>query len=157
MGVSGSGKTLIARRLAAARSAAFADADDFHPPENVAKMASGLPLDDDDRAPWLASLRRWLGERHAEGRAAVLACSALKRRYRDALRAGLPSVAFVHLVVPAEELARRLESRTHFMPRALLASQLETLEPLEPDERGIDVDGTASPEAIVAEILLAFA
>lgn len=152
MGVSGSGKTTIATLLAEHLQYAFADADDFHPRKNIEKMARGEPLTDADRAPWLESLAAWIAEQHDAGRSTVLACSALKRRYRDALRAAAPSrVSFAHLAVPRDALLERMKSRPgHYMPRELLDSQLATLEPLEDDEPGVTVDATASPEAVAA-------
>ena len=155
MGVSGSGKTTLAGRLAAHLQYAFADADDFHPPPNVAKMARGEPLTDADRAPWLQTLADWIAKHHAAGRSTVLACSALKRRYRDTLRAAAPlHVLFIHLDTPREALRQRMRHRTgHYMPPELLDSQLATLEPLAPDERGIVLDATATPDALVERAL----
>jgi gluconokinase len=155
MGVSGSGKTTVAAALAARLGYAFADADDFHPEANVAKMARGEPLTDPDREPWLQALAGWIAARHAGGRSTVLACSALMRRYRDVLRSAAPHcVCFIHLAVPTETLRRRMRHRTgHFMRENLLGSQLDTLEPLENDEPGISVDGSESPVAIVVQAL----
>jgi gluconokinase len=155
MGVSGSGKTTIAGRLATRAGYACADADDFHSEYNVAKMARGEPLTDVDRQPWLESVAAWIAAQHRAGRSTVLACSALKRLYRDILRAGAPRrVFFVHLVVPTEVLRERMRNRTgHYMPPDLLDSQLATLEPLEPDEPGITVQATAEPALIVENIL----
>ena len=127
-GVSGSGKSTVGRHVAGRMGAEFLDADDFHPPENVAKMRSGTPLTDEDRAGWLARL----GEELAAREAVVMACSALKRKYRDQLRAAAPGLRFVLLNADAEEIRRRMELRTaregHFMPPGLLDSQLATLE-----------------------------
>jgi gluconokinase len=157
MGVSGSGKTTLAGRLAAHLQYAFADADDFHPPHNVAKMARGEPLTDVDRAPWLQTVAEWIAEHHASGRSTVLACSALKRRYRDTLRGAAPlHVFFIHLDVPREALKERLRHRTgHYMPPELLDSQLATLEPLQPDERGIVLDAAATPATLVERAVAA--
>jgi len=132
MGVSGCGKSTVARDLAGTVGLRFADADDFHPPGNVAKMRAGTPLDDTDRVPWLHALAAWTAARAAEGEPTVLACSALTRAHRDVLREGGPStVSFVHLDGPPEVVAQRLADRTgHFMPASLLASQVKTLEPL---------------------------
>jgi gluconokinase len=155
MGASGSGKTTIGMALAARLGYAFTDADDFHAESSVAKMARGEPLNDADRGPWLQALAGWIASRNAGGRSSVLACSALKRRYRDELRAAAPQhVSFVFLAVPNETLRQRLRERTgHFVRPDLLESQVATLEPLEADEPGIAVDGAASPEAIVEQAL----
>jgi gluconokinase len=153
MGVAGSGKTTVAALLAGRLGAAFAEGDDFHSPANVAKMAAGHPLDDDDRWPWLRDIRDWLVQQHAAGRAAVVPCSALKRAYRDLLRGAGP-VQFVHLTGSRELLTERIQSRAgHFMKPEMLASQLATLEPLGPDEPGFTVDIGGRPDRIVAEIL----
>lgn len=152
-GVSGSGKTSVADELVARLGWAFAEGDSFHPAANVAKMHAGHPLDDDDRRPWLRALASWIGEQERDGRSAVVTCSALKRSHRDLLREGHPSIRFVHLAVPAPVLAERLARRRgHYMPASLLESQLATLEPLEPDEPGVTVDGDAPPAEIVAAV-----
>ena len=152
MGVSGSGKSAVGRRVATRLGYVFADADDYHPPANVARMARGIPLTDDERAPWLRALAAWLAEQHAAGHSTVLACSALKRGYRDALRAGAPGLCFVHLAAPREVLLERMQHRAHFMPASLLDSQLQTLEPLRPDEIGLTVDATGDLEDVVARL-----
>jgi carbohydrate kinase (thermoresistant glucokinase family) len=150
MGVAGCGKTAVGTLLAAELGYRFVDADDLHPAANVSKMASGIPLDDDDRWPWLDAVGRTL----AESPGIVIACSALKRSYRDRLRAAADDLAFVHLSGSRELLEQRIGSRTdHFMPTSLLDSQLGTLEPLEADERGIEVDVTPAPTVLVTEIL----
>ena len=157
MGVAGSGKTTVAGLLADRLGCVRAEADDFHPAANVAKMASGIPLDDDDRRPWLAAIGVWIGQQERAGRTAVVTCSALKRAYRDVLRAASPHVVFVHLTGTPELLAARMAGRKgHFMPPALLDSQLATLEPLAPDELGIALDVRQPPE-VVAEQAAAFA
>lgn len=138
MGPSGSGKSAVGLALARRLGLAFVDADDLHPAANVAKMAAGIPLDDEDRMPWLDVVAATL---HDARGGAVMACSALARRYRDRIRAGAAGVVFVELRVPQDELARRMGSREHFMPSSLLASQLRTLEHLEPDEPGVVVAG----------------
>ena len=139
MGVSGSGKTTVGAALAQRLRVPFADADDFHPPENVAKMAAGVPLTDDDRIPWLHVIGEWLGEHVESG--GVVSCSALRRSYRDILRAKAPGQLFVHLAGSSEVIARRVAGRPgHFMPAALLASQFDTLEPLGADELGLTLD-----------------
>ncbi len=140
MGVSASGKTSVATDFAGMLGLPVVDADDLHPPANVAKMASGTPLDDSDRAPWLDAVARALVALECP----VVACSALKRAYRDRLRMAAPDCVFVHLTGSPELLAARAEGRTeHFMPPTLLQSQLDTLEPLQPDEAGLEVDAAA--------------
>ena len=147
MGVSGSGKSTVGAALAQRLRVPFADADDFHPPANIAKMTAGHSLDDDDRYPWLEAIGEWLAE-HPDG--GVMSCSALKRMYRDQLRRHNPDVEFLHLSGPPEVIAKRQASRPgHFMPASLMASQFETLEPLDPDERGVTIDVDQSIDAIV--------
>ena len=149
MGVSGSGKSTEGAALAQRLRVPFADADDFHPPASIAKMTAGVPLDDDDRHPWLETIGDWLAEHPAGG---VMSCSALKRTYRDQLRRHRPDVEFLHLSGSADVVARRQASRPgHFMPASLVASQFETLEPLEPDEPGITIDVEQSVDSIVDE------
>jgi gluconokinase len=149
MGVSGVGKSTVAERLTLRLGYAFAEGDDFHPPANVEKMSNGVPLQDADRMPWLRSLAEWAGERDAAGESTVTTCSALKRTYRDVLREGAPRTVFLHLVGNPSLLLERMAGRRHFMPPDLLESQFATLEPLQEDERGIEVDVTLSPEQIV--------
>ena len=147
MGVSGSGKSTVGAALAQRLRLPFADADDFHPPANIAKMASGHALDDDDRHPWLEAIGEWLAA-HPDG--CVMSCSALKRSYRDQLRQHAPQVQFLYLAGSREVIARRQASRPgHFMPASLLASQFATLEPLGPDEHGRTIDVDQSIDAIV--------
>lgn len=147
MGVSGSGKSTVGAALAQRLRVPFADADDFHPPANIAKMTAGHPLDDEDRYPWLEAIGEWLAE-HADG--GVMSCSALKRKYRDQLRRHCADVRFLHLSGTVDVIARRQASRPgHFMPATLLASQFETLEHLDADERGISIDVDQSIDAIV--------
>nr|WP_197683514.1 gluconokinase [Jiangella alkaliphila] len=154
MGVSGSGKTTVATRLADRLGRPFAEADDMHPPANVAKMSAGTPLTDADRRPWLATVRDWLTGQAEQGRGAVVTCSALRRVYRDVLREAAGGVTFVHLDGDPELLAERMAARKgHFMPSSLLRSQLDTLEPLEPDEDGVRVPIDGTPDEIVAEAL----
>jgi gluconokinase len=146
MGVSGAGKTTVAEILAGRLGWAQAEADDFHPPENVAKMESGTPLTDEDRRPWLVALREWINL--APG-SVVITCSALKRSYRDLLRTADADVRFLHLHGNPELIKDRMEDREgHFMPPALLESQLATLEELEADEPGIVINIDAEPAEI---------
>nr|WP_141782755.1 gluconokinase [Nocardioides albertanoniae] len=152
MGVSGSGKTTVGAAIAQRLRVPFADADDFHPPENIAKMSSGHPLDDDDRRPWLETLGDWLAERDSTG--AVMGCSALKRSYRDLLRSHAPRLRFLHLAGSQEVVEARLASRPgHFMPTSLLRSQFATLEPLADDELGTTIDIAQDIDAIVDRYL----
>ena len=148
MGVSGSGKSTVGAALAQRLRVPFADADDFHPPANIAKMTAGESLDDDDRYPWLEAIGEWLVAHEESG--GVMSCSALKRKYRDQLRGHAPEVEFLHLHGTREVIARRQASRPgHFMPASLLDSQFATLEALAPDERGQVVDVDQSIDAIV--------
>lgn len=152
MGVSGSGKSTVGAALAQRLRVPFADADDFHPAANIAKMTAGIALNDDDRHPWLDAIGAWLGVHARTG--GVMSCSALKRRYRDQLRRHAPSVEFVHLAGSREVITRRQASRAgHFMPASLLDSQFDTLEPLEPDERGLVIDIDQNIDGIVASYL----
>lgn len=154
MGVSGAGKSTIAAAVAARVDGIFLDADDFHPASNVAKMTAGIPLDDDDRAPWLAAVGDEIARRTAAGETVVVACSSLKRAYRDALRARADGTCFALLDGSPELLATRLGARAdHFMPATLLNSQLVALERLQPDETGFAVDISQTPDAITAEVV----
>ena len=151
MGVSGSGKSTVGAALAQRLRVPFADADDFHPPANIAKMTAGVPLDDDDRYPWLEKIGEWLAA-HPDG--GVMSASALKRKYRDQLRRHRPNLEFLHLSGSPEVIARRQASRPgHFMPASLLASQFATLEPLEPDEHGVTIDVNQSIDSIIDEFV----
>jgi gluconokinase len=152
MGVTGTGKTSVGRPLAGTTGSEYAEGDEFHPPENVEKMRGGAPLTDEDRWPWLEALAAWTREREARGVATVLACSALRRVYRDVLRSGLDDTVFVHLTGDAATIRHRMEQRAHYMPASLLQSQLDTLEPLEDDEPGFSVDVGAPLEDVVAEV-----
>ncbi len=148
MGVSGSGKSTVGAALAQRLRVPFADADDFHPPANIAKMSAGHALDDEDRGPWLEAIGRWLEEHDAQG--GVMSCSALKRAYRDVLREHAPRTELLHLAGSPDVIARRQASRPgHFMPASLLASQFATLEPLGDDEHGLVVDVDQPVDALV--------
>jgi gluconokinase len=148
MGVAGAGKTFVGQRLAQRLGCDYEDGDDLHSPVNVAKMASGHPLTDEDRWPWLQAVGQWLAERADRG--GVVSCSALRRVYRDALRREAPGVIFLHLSGAPDVAAHRMTERAdHFMPASLITSQFETLEPLEPDESGVTVDMSEPPEMII--------
>ena len=155
MGVSGAGKSTVARRLAARLGWDFEEGDALHPTANLAKMASGEPLTDADRRPWLAAVAGWIDAELTSSRHGVVTCSALKRSYRDQLRR--PGVLFVLLDVPRPELERRVTHRHgHFMPAALLDSQLEALEPPSGDERAMTVEsGGQDVDAVVEPIVAA--
>lgn len=148
MGVSGCGKSTVGAAFAAATGGQFIDGDDLHPAENVAKMASGQPLTDDDRAPWLDRVAQALTGH------VVIGCSALKRAYRDRIRAGAGPVRFLHLSGTRDVIAARMAVRPgHFMPLGLLDSQFATLEPPGPDEDAITVDIDQPFDAVVAALL----
>lgn len=152
MGVSGTGKSTVAGMLAGRLGWDLEEGDDLHPAANVAKMAAGQALNDEDRWPWLAKIATWIQLHLASGSPGIVTCSALRRIYRDRLRA--PGVAFVHLDGTKEVIGARLSKRLdHFMPSSLLDSQLATLEPLQPDERGIVVPLGQKPKDEVLEIL----
>jgi len=154
MGVAGSGKTTVGGARAARLGLPFADADEFHPPANVAKMTAGRPLDDSDRLPWLHALGAWLSE-HPHG--GVVSCSALKVDYRDVLRAHAPDLTFLHLAGDADVVTARVAARTdHFMPASLVSSQLELLEPLRADEAGVVADLTRPVDDLVDELSTLF-
>jgi gluconokinase len=149
MGVSGAGKTTVGRAVAADLHVPFVDGDELQPAANVRKMASGAPLTDADRAPWLARV----GEVLASEPGLVVACSALRRRYRDAIRAVAPDAVFVQLEVDPSELDARLRRRRgHYMPASLLPSQLATLEPIAADEDGVIVDASGTPTEVLARV-----
>jgi len=153
-GVSGSGKTTVGILLADRLGWRFADADDFHPAANVEKMRAGIPLTDDDRWPWLRAIAAWMDERIARGEDAVIACSALKRSYRDQLLDGRPAARMVFLAPDRDVLDRRLAARHgHFFPEQLLGSQFDALEPPGPDERVLTVVPTGDPDATVTSII----
>jgi gluconokinase len=154
MGVSGCGKSTVGRALAERLGLGFVEGDAWHPARNVALMAAGTPLTDDDRRDWLQALAEQLARAAASGQGLVLACSALKRRYRDQLRAGAPGLRFVHLHGSPELLAARMSTRPgHYMPPSLLPSQLDALEPPTVDEDPITLDIAQPPEVLVAAAL----
>ena len=154
MGVSGSGKSTVAALLAERLGWDSYEGDDLHPDENVAKMAAGTPLDDDDRAPWLDTVSSWIVEHAMAGVPGVITCSALKRKYRDVLREH--NVVFVYLRGSRDLLGDRMAAREgHFMPTALLDSQVATLEPPEADERHVVVDAGRAPEDEADDVIRA--
>ncbi len=154
MGVSGSGKSTLGEALAQRLGLPFADADDFHPPANVAKMSEGIPLTDADREPWLAVVGQWLAD-HPQG--AIITCSALKHAYRDTLRSFVPGVPFIHPYGKASLVLERMTVRSattdHFMPVSLVESQYATLEPLEDDEAGVTLDLRRSVDELVDDAI----
>ena len=153
MGVSGSGKMTLAVALVERLGWPYAEADDFHPQANVDKMHDGHPLTDEDRKPWLRALAAWTGERDAEGASTVMTCSALRRAYRDVLRDGAGGTLFCHLDGDKHQLLGRMQGREHFFPPELLESQLDTLEPLEPDEDDFVVDALAPVPDLVQTVV----
>ncbi len=156
MGVSGSGKTTVGALLAGRLGWDFAEADDFHPAANIAKMRSGVPLDDADRLPWLNAIAAQIDRWRAEGRNGVVTSSALKRRYRDILVGDRPEVRLVYLKGDRELIARRLAARHgHFMPASLLDSQFANLEEPGPEERPIVVSIGHPPAVLVEQIIAA--
>jgi len=155
MGVSGTGKSTVGRLLAERLGRPFIEGDDLHPPENIAAMHAGVPLTDENRGPWLRAVRDAMDA--ADG-PTVVACSALRRAYRDVLRTAEGRVRFLHLVVTPDEIASRMAARTdHFMPVSLLASQLAALEPLQPDEDGVTVSAASTGGATVDALVAALA
>lgn len=153
-GVAGSGKTTVGAQVAGRLGWRFADADEFHPAANVAKMRAGVPLTDEDRVPWLRAIGAWMDDLIAAGQSGVVTCSALKRAYRDELLRGRPAVTMFFLQVTRDVLVRRLTGRLgHFFPEELLDSQLRTLEPPAPDERVVIVSADVAPARIVDEIV----
>ena len=154
MGVSGSGKTTIAERIAGALGWVFQEGDKLHPAANVAKMKAGHPLDDADRAPWLAIIAEWVEARLHTGQNAIITCSALKRAYRETIGNGKPGVQFVYLYADRATLDAHVNNRHHeYMPATLLDSQLATLEQPTPDEHVILVDVSGTVEHSVAEVI----
>jgi len=154
MGITGSGKSTVGATLAHALGVDFVEGDDYHPPENVRRMASGIPLTDDDRAGWLRALATRVREANEANLGLVLTCSALKRSYRDVLRTAAPDLRFVFLKGPREQIAERVaERRGHFMPVSLLDSQLATLEEPGPDEHVLMCDISQSVQEIVDTVI----
>ncbi|RIY02864.1 gluconokinase [Aureimonas flava] len=154
MGPSGTGKTTTAKGLAGQLGWTFAEADEFHPKANIDKMSAGIPLNDEDRAPWLVAIRDWVSDEAEDGRSTVITCSALKRRYRDVLRGAEARVRFVELEADEAVIRERMEKRRgHYMPPSLLASQYADFEPLEAGEDGVRVSVEQTPEAVVADAL----
>ena len=152
MGVSGSGKSTVAGILAGQLGWDLEEGDDLHPAANVARMASGQPLTDDDRWPWLDTVAAWITDHTTAGIPGIITCSALKRSYRDRMRG--PNVVFVHLAGSKDQIGRRLAARSdHFMPPTLLDSQLITLEPSGPDENTLVVDVGRRPAEEAADII----
>ncbi len=152
MGVSGSGKSTVAELVATELGWDFAEGDGMHPASNVAKMQAGTPLTDEDRWPWLDVIAGWIGEHLDQGRPGVVTCSALKRSYRDVLRA--PGVVFVHVAGSGDLIEDRMAKRSgHFMPTSLLASQLATLEPPQPDEAHLTIAADRTPAEEGAEVI----
>jgi len=156
MGVSGSGKSTVGSALAHQLGWQFQEGDALHPPDNVAKMHAGIPLDDEDRAPWLRAVAARIDEWRARGEAGVITCSALKRKYRDAIIGDRPEVRLVYLTAPPALIAERLAGRRgHFMPASLLESQLAALEPPDPDENALTMTVDAPVATVVERIAAA--
>ena len=154
MGVSGSGKSYLAEKLAAATGWLFAEGDDYHSAANKTKMHAGTPLTDEDRAPWLATLHDLLAGWEQQGTPGILTCSALKTTYREQLTAGLADARFIWLDPPRSVLAERMAHRTgHFLSPALLDSQIATLQPPTDDPNTLRLDGTQPAEQEIATIL----
>lgn len=159
MGVAGSGKSTIAAALSKQLGWACAEADEFHPQSNIDKMSQGIPLQDEDRWPWLLQIQNWMTEQARAGHCTVLTCSALKRSYRQLLSEAEGRVLFIHLHGEADLISERMQGREgHFMPPTLLPSQLSTLEPLSPEELAagsLRLDISQSPEQLIEAILAA--
>lgn len=156
LGVSATGKSTVARRVADQLGWTFVEGDDLHPRSNVRRMESGQPLTDDDRAPWLDEVNRVAREHAAEDRSSVITCSSLKRAYRDRLRDGVGAMFFLHLHAAYEVLEPRMQQREkHFMPTGLLRSQFDALEPLGDDEDGVVVDVGPGAEEVAGAALTA--
>lgn len=153
MGVAGCGKTSVATEISKRMGFVMAEGDDLHPRSNIEKMLSGVPLDDNDRWPWLRTISKWMREQDQLGHDTVVSCSSLKRSYRDILRAYV-NVFFVHLTDTPDEIYARMESRAgHFMPPALLDSQFDILEPLQSDEQGVTINVEASLDSVTEQAI----
>lgn len=156
MGPSGVGKTTTAKGVADRLGWDFAEGDEFHPKANIDKMSAGIPLNDEDRAPWLRSIRDWMSNKADAGLNCVLTCSALKKTYRDILREARAEVVFVELDAPIDLVGERMAHRKgHYMPTSLLQSQFDTLEPLQPEEAGIVVSVRDTPEKVIDDAVAA--
>lgn len=154
MGVSGTGKTTVAQALAREFAFEFTEGDDLHPQANIDKMSAGIPLNDEDRAPWLHAIAQWMTSQAQQNENTVVSCSALKKQYRDILRSALGCVIFVHLAGEKEIIAERMKHREgHFMPVSLLDSQYETLEALHDDEPGFVVDIAGTKPEVIADAI----
>ena len=154
MGVSGAGKTTVGQAIAHLLGWPFEDADSLHPAANISRMHAGHPLDDRDRAPWLALVRAWVAARLAAGQPGVLACSLLRRAYRDIVIAGDQRIALIHLTSTPAVLSHRVQTRgAHFMPASLLHTQLETLEPPTEDEHALSVPTDHTAQQTAREVL----
>lgn len=154
MGVSGSGKTTIATALSERLGWIYAEADEFHSPENISKMTRGIALTDEDRKPWLDAIAQWISDKSAKDESTIVTCSALKRSYRDVLAAADGDVRFVHLLGDIELIRSRMKTRTgHFMPESLLPSQINTLEVLQANERGLTIENVGTPAEVTDRII----
>jgi gluconokinase len=156
MGVSGSGKSTVAKGISTVTGWEFAEGDAFHSEANVAKMRTGQPLTDEDRWPWLEAIGAWISAKEARGESAVITCSALRRAYRDVLCRDRPHVRFLHVTAATDLIRDRMEHRPgHYMPASLLPSQLATLEPLQPGEPGVAITNEGTAAAVLDRALAA--
>ena len=155
MGICGCGKTTVAEAMQQQLHCPFAEGDDFHTQANRDKMGAGIPLNDDDRRPWLERLRDWMSEQAQHGvRHTIVTCSALKHSYRDILRQAQGEVHFVHLSPPIEANRERMESRQgHYMKASMIQSQLDTLQPLAADEQGVVITSAGAPDEVMVEVM----
>lgn len=155
MGICGCGKTTVAEALQQHLHCPFAEGDDFHTQANRNKMGAGIPLNDDDRRPWLERLRDWMSEQAQHGaRHTIVTCSALKHSYRDILRQAQGEVHFVHLSPPIEANRQRMESRQgHYMKASMIQSQLDTLQPLAANEQGVVITSAGKPDEVMVDVM----